>query len=186
MRPTTRSPSTRRPVPGARPSSCRRPRRPGCPAAGRDGTRRAADRGEAHRHGEAHRPATVEADVTLPSASASRERLLPVQDDHQRWSSSQDPRWTSGRSAARVQHPECDDRHGPPSFLRYRAMRRRWLGPWACRFDLCNNAPARVQRRIGLSDSVDRIVGPYEVRVLPLRAPGARSVRFPGGDGRRG
>ena len=25
-----------------------------------------------------------------------------------------------------------------------------------------------------------------EVRVLPLRAPGARSVRFPGGDGRRG
>ena len=24
-----------------------------------------------------------------------------------------------------------------------------------------------------------------EVRILPLRAPGARSVRFPGGDGRR-
>ena len=22
-------------------------------------------------------------------------------------------------------------------------MRRRWLGPWACRFDLCNNALCR-------------------------------------------
>ena len=95
------------------------------------------------RHVEAPRTATVEEDVTLPSASASREHLLPVQDDHRRWSSSQDPRWASGRSAARMQHPECDDRHGPPSFLRYRAMRRRWLGPWACRFDLCNDASCR-------------------------------------------
>ena len=80
-------------------------------------------------HGKAHRPATVEEDDTLPSASASRERLLPVQDDHRRWSSSQDTRWANGRSAARVQYPEYDDRHGPPSFLRYRAMREGWLGP---------------------------------------------------------
>ena len=91
----------------------------------------------------------MEEDVTLPSASASRERLLPVQVDHRRWSSSQDAWCANDRSGTRVQHAECDDRHGPPSFLRHRSMRQGWLGPWACRFDLCNNAPAkcRVLRR---------------------------------------
>ena len=62
-----------------------------------------------HQHGEEHRTATVEADVTRPSARASRERLLQVSVDHQRWSSSQDTRWENGRSAARVQYAECDD-----------------------------------------------------------------------------
>ena len=59
-----------------------------------------------HQHGEEHRTATVEADVTRPSARASRERLLQVSVDHQRWSSSQDTRWENGRSAARVQYAE--------------------------------------------------------------------------------
>ena len=111
--------------------------------------RHVAKRAGLHLIIDSNRTATVEEDVTLPSASASREHLLPVQDDHRRWSSSQDPRWASGRSAARMQHPECDDRHGPPSFLRYRAMRRRWLGPWACRFDLCNDACAGKARSRG-------------------------------------
>ena len=60
--------------------------------------------------------------------------------DHRRWSSSQDSRWENGRSATRVQYAECDDRHGPPSFLRRRSMKHRWLGPWRASFDSCTNA----------------------------------------------
>ena len=60
--------------------------------------------------------------------------------DHRRWSSSQDTRWENGRSATRVQYAECDDRHGPPSFLRRRSMKQRWLGPWRASFDSCTNA----------------------------------------------
>ena len=47
--------------------------------------------------------------------------------------------WENGRSAARVQYAECDDRHGPPSFLRRRSMKHRWLGPWRASFDSCTN-----------------------------------------------
>ena len=43
--------------------------------------------------GEENRTATVEEEVTLPSASARRERILQVQVDHRRWSSSQDTWW---------------------------------------------------------------------------------------------
>ena len=72
----------------------------------------------------------MEEDVTLPSASASRERLLPVQGDHWRWSSSQDTRWANGQSAARMQHTECDDRPGPARLLRHRPVKYWWLGSW--------------------------------------------------------
>ena len=50
------------------------------------------------------------------------------------------PGGRTGRSAARVQYAECDDRHGPPSFLRRRSMKHRWLGPWRASFDSCTNA----------------------------------------------
>ena len=119
---------------------------------------------------EENRMATVEEDVTVPSASASRERSLQVQVDHRRWSSSQDTRWANGRSAARVQHAECDDRHGPPSFLRHRSMKHRWLGPWRASFDSCTNAPMTCPD------------GPWTLAFLParrshLRAPlGRRSL----------
>ena len=83
------------------------------------------------------------------SASASRERLLQVYVDHRRWSSSQDTRWENGRSAARVPYAECDDRHGPPSFLRRRSMKHRWLGPWRASFDSCTNACAGKARSRG-------------------------------------
>ena len=120
---------------------------------GQDGegvpTQAAVERSGSHdHHGEAHRTATVEEDITLPSASGSRERLLSVQGDHQRWSSSQDAWWANDRSGTRVQHAERDDRHGPPSFLRLRSMRQGWLAPWACRFDLCNNARNRQQEQL--------------------------------------
>ncbi len=59
-----------------------------------------------------------------------RERVLQVQVDHRRWSSSQDTRWANGRSAARVQHTECDDRPGPARLLRHRPVKYRWLGSW--------------------------------------------------------
>ena len=88
----------------------------------------------------------MEEDVTLPSVSASRERLLPVQGDHQRWSSSQDTWWANDRSGTRVQHAECDDRHGPPSFLRHRSMKHPWSGPVRARFDSCTNACAGKAR----------------------------------------
>ena len=72
--------------------------------------------------------------------SASRERLLPVQVDHRRWSSSPDTGRANGRGTARMHHAECDDRHGPPSFLRHRSMKYRWVGPWRrASFDSCTN-----------------------------------------------
>ena len=86
---------------------------------------------------------------TLPSASASRERVLPVQVHHRRCSSSPDTWWANGRSAARVQHTERDDRHGAPSLLRHRPMKQRWLEPWRASFDSCTNACAGKARSRG-------------------------------------
>ena len=70
--------------------------------------------------------------------------------DHRRWSSSQDTRWENGRRAARVQYAECDDRHGPPSFLRRRSMKHRWLEPWRGQFRFVHQrlrTRSRVPRR---------------------------------------
>ena len=77
-------------------------------------TEAAGERSRSHnQHGEEPRTATVEADVTRPSARASRERLLQGYVGHRRWSSSQDTRGENGRSAARGHYAECDARHGP-------------------------------------------------------------------------
>ena len=94
----------------------------------------------------------VEEDVTRPAASASRERLLQVYVDHRRWSSSQDTRWENGRRAARVQYAECDDRHGPPSFLRRRSMKHRWFGTVACQFRFSSSPGGSLPR------------GPHQIR----------------------
>jgi hypothetical protein len=73
--------------------------------------------------------------------SSARDRLLPVQVNHRRWSSSSDTGRANGRSAARMQHAECDDRHGPPSVVRHRSMKYRRVGPWRrASFDSCTNA----------------------------------------------
>ena len=97
--------------------------------------------------------------------------------DHRRWSSSQDTRWENGRRAARVQYAECDDRHGPPSFLRRRSMKHRWLGPWRASFDSCTNAsePEADSRAAAAALAVACEAAPHEhVR------PGAHGD--PGGD----
>ena len=88
----------------------------------------------------------MEEEVTLPSASARRERILQVQVDHRRWSSSQDTWWANGRSGSRVQRIECDDRHGPPRLVHDRPVKCRRLGSWWLNFDSCNNAAAPARR----------------------------------------
>ena len=57
---------------------------------------------------------------------------------------------TTGRPAI---PPGCDDRHGPPSFLRRRSMKHRWLGPWRASFDSCTNATQPIEDRTAGSPS---------------------------------
>ena len=77
-----------------------------------------------------NRTATVEEDLRLPSTGAGRECILQIQVDDRQRSSSQDTWWANDRSRARVQHTQCDERHGSASFLRHQSMKQRWLGPW--------------------------------------------------------
>ena len=70
-----------------------------------------------------------------PSSGTSRSSAMVFEPGHP---------MASGRSAARVQHAECDDRHRPPSFLCRRSMKHRRLGPWRASSDSCTNAPSVV------------------------------------------
>ena len=72
-------------------------------------------------------------------AAQLRQHLVTGVTLHPVQSSSQDTRWANGRSAARVQHAECDDRHGPPSVLRHRSMKHRWFV--ACEFRFVHQRP---------------------------------------------
>ena len=65
----------------------------------------------------------MEEGVRLSSAGPLGERLLPVQIDHRRWSSSPESRETSRRGPPRVQRPQSDDGAWPTRVVEHWSLK---------------------------------------------------------------
>ena len=104
-------------------------------------------RSRSHDHArEAARPPPLEDGVGVPPPGSRGERVLPVQVDPRGGSPCPDLGRADGRSTARVQHLESDDRPRQASVVRDRSMREPGLGTVRSVSESCTNAASDRRR----------------------------------------